>query len=200
MKTAVSGLLVGLLLPCVAMAHVGEAHVHGRAVVQLVQEGNRINVTLVVPAADVVGFEHPPRTDEQIAALREAALTLGDVVSLFEPPESAACSQQWSRVHSDLMDYLDVETLAGNHQHDHQHGEGHRHGHDHEHADEHSHQHADFDAEWHLVCAAADAFDNLRVHIFETLPGLERLTVQAVLARGQQEIRLRRGDERLRWR
>lgn len=197
-------LLLVSFFPGVSLAGAGEVHVHGRAMLQLVQENNRVEISLRVPAMDVVGFEHAPRTNAQISAIREAALTLGEVTAVIEPPASAGCSQQWSTVRSELMDMLDVETLSGNGgasesagHHDHDQHRGHDHAHDQHTDDEHDH-HSEFEAEWHLACANPEAFNDLEVRLFDTLPSLRNLVVQAVTDDGQYETRLARGDTRVR--
>lgn len=188
-------LIVGFLTPLLlfpaatSSAAEGDIHAHGRALVQLVQEESRVEVSLTVPAVDVVGFEHLPRSDAEVAAVRESALTLGDVSTVLAMPEDAGCKQQWSSVRSELLDHLDVDTLAG-------HDDGHAaHGAD-QVADD-GHGHPDFEAEWRLLCAMPEALEDLRVTLFDTLPTLKQLVVQSVTDSGQQETRLQRGDDRV---
>ncbi|MDR9452910.1 MAG: DUF2796 domain-containing protein, partial [Wenzhouxiangella sp.] len=39
------------------------AHVHGEATGSLAVDGSTVSVQLALPGHNVVGFEHPPRTD-----------------------------------------------------------------------------------------------------------------------------------------
>jgi len=49
-----------------------DAHVHGEARLNLVLEGTQIMVEMETPAANVLGFEHNPRNDEQKQLLNTA--------------------------------------------------------------------------------------------------------------------------------
>ena len=49
-----------------------EAHEHGVANLNVAVEGNNIYIEFSSPAANIVGFEHHPRTHEQKDAVRDA--------------------------------------------------------------------------------------------------------------------------------
>ena len=40
------------------------AHEHGVGTLSIAVEGNDVEIEMVVPGADVVGFEHPPSSDD----------------------------------------------------------------------------------------------------------------------------------------
>jgi hypothetical protein len=46
-----------------------EAHVHGHATLAAALDGNELTFTFEAPLASLVGFEHEPQTEEQVAAL-----------------------------------------------------------------------------------------------------------------------------------
>ena len=65
--------LVGLALSTTAFAEEGfrqhEAHVHGHVELNIAQDGKELLMEITAPGADVVGFEHAPKTAEQELSL-----------------------------------------------------------------------------------------------------------------------------------
>ena len=49
-------------------------------------------IELETPGADIVGFEHPARSDADKAAIADATARLGDPVGLFGIPSQASCA------------------------------------------------------------------------------------------------------------
>lgn len=115
-------------------------HVHGVAELGVVVEGSTLGVTFEAPLADVIGFEHAPENDEQIASIRRAAEVLENPANLFGAPTAANCTV--SRQSIDAPDYF-LEAASGE---AHDHDEDGEHGHDEAAAhDEHEHEHDDHD-------------------------------------------------------
>ncbi|MDQ2076217.1 DUF2796 domain-containing protein [Marinimicrobium sp. ABcell2] len=67
------------------------AHVHGRGEINLVLEGNRLDVELVLPGVDVVGFESAPSTGRQHQAIQEAETLLNTAEKVLLLPPEAEC-------------------------------------------------------------------------------------------------------------
>lgn len=67
-------------------------HVHGQGSLAIVVEGNNLQMELVVPGMDIVGFEHEADTARQKRAIEAALSKLKDPVSLFVFPDTADCS------------------------------------------------------------------------------------------------------------
>ena len=67
------------------------AHVHGHVELNIAQDGKELLMEISAPGADVVGFEHAPKTSEQKHQLENAITTLKDVNNLFTFPASAGC-------------------------------------------------------------------------------------------------------------
>jgi hypothetical protein len=143
-------------------------HVHGVGTLQLVLEGNQLHVELNLPAMDVVGFEHAPKTAEQRDAVTQAVALLQDSSHVIKPPPAAGCTTVPGRVESALL---------GDQQ-------GHDHDHDHDHAD--GEIHANFDVTYRFDCRRPEALSPLKVTLFQHLPRLEKLDVQSVTSGGQQ--------------
>jgi hypothetical protein len=49
-----------------------KAHVHGVAHLNLALESNELFIEFTCPAADIVGFEHEPKTEEEKSAMQKA--------------------------------------------------------------------------------------------------------------------------------
>ena len=64
-----------------------KAHAHGVAHLNVAVEGNDLYIELFSPAANIVGFEHHPRTEKQKAAVNKAIekLQAGEALFVFSP-------------------------------------------------------------------------------------------------------------------
>lgn len=118
-----------------------DSHVHGAANLALALDGNVISVDLESPLYNLVGFEHAPETDAQIAAFEtaEAALSVPDTLFQFNP--EAACS-------ADPVKAVNLMPEAG-HESDHGHDDAHDHDDEHHHGDDHDHNDHDHDPHSH---------------------------------------------------
>jgi hypothetical protein len=164
------------------------AHVHGIGKLNIVLEGKEVHVELDSPAANIVGFEHQPRSAEDRAALERAVNTLREGERLFLFSREAGCRQEKAVVESSL--------LAGANK-DH-----HDHGHDHGAKDkdhDHAHVHADIRVEYHFECSRPERVDQLVVELFEAFPGTERLDVQYVIGSRQGAAELTAASNLLRF-
>jgi hypothetical protein len=88
-RALVCALLALSLASPMAAAH--KAHTHGVGDLDVAVEGGRLSLALTVPAADVVGFEHAPRSDGQREAVAAAEKLLRSQAELFALPPSARC-------------------------------------------------------------------------------------------------------------
>jgi hypothetical protein len=138
------------------------AHVHGIGQLNVVQDGGTLLIELISPAANIVGFEHAPKTAEQQAALSKGIQTLEAGNELFHFPEGADC--QLTSVEAD------TDMAADQHEeHDHEHQEG----------------HTDFQAHYRFTCGSPAALSHLDVKLFERFPHTEKLNVQLITTRRQ---------------
>lgn len=155
--TALAALIAAPLSPALAQESPQRglgAHVHGVGQLDMAIEGGRIEMQLRAPGADIVGFEHQARSDEDRASLARALAQLEDPLALFVLPEAAGCTVALARAELEAEDPEDHhEDHADDHDHDHgddhDHAEedGHDHGDAHGHDDDHDHDHADEDAQ-----------------------------------------------------
>ena len=145
------------------------AHVHGVAELNVAVDADALLVELNTPAMNIVGFEHPPRTAEQRAAIDAARTQMADGAALFLPNPEAECVQTAHTVTLDL-------------------GEPEDHDHGHDHGDKEVH--ADAHGEWAFTCAKPASLNQLDVRLFDIFPGKEKLRVQLVTSAGQRGAEL----------
>ena len=168
---------------------------HGEASLAIAAEDNELAFELRSPLANIVGFEHDPRTDEERTALATAAADLLMGASLFLPNNEAGCSFDY--VQSSLGDGEDAhhEGEDAHHHDDHaadehhdEHGDHHEEAHeghddhhdDHgEHADHDDHGHgdvhADMTATYMFSCSAPDRLNSIYVGLFDQFSGMETI-------------------------
>jgi len=187
-----------------------EAHVHGEAELTIAIEEGHVEMQLVSPAANILGFEHAPANDEQRERIHEAEGILENADAMFAFG-GAECESESTSVEMPYADSSDDE-----HHHEDQHDEHmhsshaddhHEHAnhgdhdeHDEHHEDshaEHEHEHEHEDHETHSEVVAnyvlecdSDNISEINVALLSEFPGIETLDVQWITSAGQgaQEI------------
>lgn len=168
-------------------------HVHGEALLNLALEGGVLEAELISPAANLVGFEHPPRDAGERERLHRAAEQLKDGARVLGIPAAAGCRAEEVEVESALLEQEHRHEVA---EHDHGH-EGEHHG---EEAAEMEHEgHAEFHVHYHFQCAHPEALARLGMGLFQLFPGIESLRVQAVGPNGQGGALLKAADAEFRF-
>lgn len=155
-----------------------DPHQHGVGQLNVAIQGDHVEIELETPGADIVGFEHPPRTAEQKKAVQDAARTLRNGSAIFVFPAAARCKLEKTKVESGL--------LEDNHE---THGEKH---HDEKHKEE---IHAEFHALYHFSCKNPASYTDLQY--FEAFPHAKALLARTITAKGQRKQRLTRKAPRL---
>ncbi len=174
-----------------------DAHVHGVGQLNVAVEGNEVEIELISPGADIVGFEHEPTSDADKMAVSTAVETLENGGNLFTFPAGAACELEEAEVASaQLIGEEDDHASHAHEAHD-DHADEHDHGHDDhdDHADEGGH--AEFHAHYHFHCDNPDALTHVDVNLFEHFERAGELEVQALTPNGQQAAELTPGAARL---
>ena len=161
-----------------------DAHEHGVASLNLVVDGNQVSLELDSPAANLVGFEYQPSTDEDRATVARVKAALEQADGLFSLTAAADCQLQQVELDSPLFAAHDHE--------EHEHEDHDRDEHDHHDADEHAHddehehgEHADIEGRFDYVCAAPEQLEALTLPLFNDFPAMQRIQVQAITASGQ---------------
>ena len=150
-----------------------DPHQHGVGQLNVAIQGDHVEIELETPGADIVGFEHPPRTDEQKKAVQDAARTLRNGSAIFVFPAAARCKLEKTKVESGL--------LEDNHE---THGEKHK-----------GEIHAEFHALYHFSCKNPASYTDLQY--FEAFPHAKALLARTITAKGQRKQRLTRKAPRL---
>ena len=145
------------------------SHQHGHAEMQLAIGHNQIEIVLMSPAGNLIGFEHHPRTKEQHQVLESVTLWLGEN-SLVNTLESTC------QIHTTTIQH----EVAGSHDHD-----GHSHS--------NQGQHADITVTQILNCAGLNNPASLTTPLTTRFPALEYLDIAWTGPGGQGATRLGQG-------
>jgi hypothetical protein len=163
-------LLASLMLASPAvLAH--KAHEHGVAQLDLVREGDGIEIALKVDGEGVVGFERAPRDDAERARLEAARVALAAGQRLFGLPEAAGCRLLAAEVeapHAGDTANPDRDAMGSGH--------------------------ADWQASYRFECARAAAADRVELAgLFTAFPGIARVQLQWITDDAQSGVELRPG-------
>lgn len=151
-----------------------DAHEHGVASLNLVVDGNQVSLELDSPAANLVGFEYQPSTDEDRATVARVKAALEQADGLFTLTAAADCQLQQVELDSPLFAAHDHD------EHDHHDADEHAQDDEHEHG-----EHADIEGRFDYVCAAPEQLEALTLPLFNDFPAMQRIQVQAITASGQ---------------
>jgi len=140
-----------------------DAHEHGHAVLNLVQENQTVQLMFESPAVNIVGFEHLPRTTEEHRKVADAIELLKQGEKLFVFSSEALCIQTSVEVETELSEISEGKE---------------------EHHDEHE-GHSEFVATYQFACELPDALSSLTVKLFEYFPQTEEIDSQLVTDKRQ---------------
>ncbi|MEF1185966.1 zinc uptake protein ZrgA [Vibrio sinaloensis] len=108
--------LIAVTVSHVAIAEEGfrqhEAHVHGEVELNIAQDGKELLMEITAPGADVVGFEHAPKNDEQKKILADAVATLNQADSVFTLSSAAGCHVEHVAVTHTLEYHYHCDNIA----------------------------------------------------------------------------------------
>lgn len=171
------------------------AHEHGHSALNVAIEGGRVEMELIAPGADIVGFEYEASTAEDKAALEQAEATLGEPLVLFGFADAAGCVVETAAVEIEgeehHEEHADDEHHDEKHAEDDHHEEGEEHAEHDEHEDEASHN--EFHAEYSLNCSTPDALDGIDfAAFFEAFAGAEEVEVTVISEKGQSSYEVER--------
>ena len=152
----------------VGAAHAGKAHEHGVAKLDVAVDAQRVSVLLELPLDTLLGFEREPRSDAEKAQLEAALAKLRQPTTWVHPDPAAGCTLG-------RVDVVPPKFGGGA-------GGG---------------GHADVEASIEFTCKDAARVGFMEVTLFDLLPRLQRVEVQAVTRRGQMQARLKKPTTRL---
>ena len=194
-----------------AVAAEHTAHVHGVTKLNVAIEGETVEMELIAPGADIVGFEHAPESAKDKAAVKSATATLEDGAGLFVFPREADCRLMEAEIESASLedDHAEEEEHGNEQEHgeeDEAHGEEHAEeaqGEEHAeeaHGEEHAEEaHGEFHARYRFRCARPDRLSHVDVRFFERFPLGRELDAQTISPRGQSAQELTATSMRLKF-
>lgn len=161
------------------------AHEHGHGVLNVAVEDDRVSLELSAPGADIVGFEHAARTDQQKAELAAAREKLKAGLTLFQLTPEAGCELVDSGIeYATEAHVAHSDSATGTSDHAHDHADGHD---NHEDAG-HDHDHAEFLVAYSIKCKAPAALTGIAFDYFAVFKNAQRLQVNVVTATGQAQL------------
>lgn len=153
-----------------------DRHEHGVATLDVALEGATLELELRSPAANLLGFEHAPRSVEERQRLDSLQEQLGRPLALFTLPAAADCRLTAQQLDSPLLAATDPAHVH----------------------DDHRGSHSDISVHYRFACRAPAALDSLdAAPLFRAFPATTRLQVQLIGPHGQQGDELRAGASRL---
>ena len=150
-----------------------DAHVHGLSELTIAMDAKTIELQLISPAMNLVGFEHKASSKQDIAAVKQAELILGQHNSLFLIA-GGDCEHLSTSIDSD--DLLESD----NHHDDHNDHDKHNDHDDHEKHEDHSEHdqgetHSEMVASYSFTCKDTSKLSSIKVALFASFPGIHKV-------------------------
>lgn len=166
-----------------------EAHVHGSAQMDVVQEGATVFVSLISPLADIIGFEHAPETEAQKQTMRS-------VYSLLQTQAMVTMSGQGCALTDSDIDLPGADETHDDHDHDQEGHDEHDDDNDHEGHDDHE-THSELSLTLTFQCDAPPT--GLTVNLFTHFPSVETITLNWISDKGQGAKKLSANSNTAAW-
>lgn len=190
MKPCVKWVLFGSVLLLSSPVWAAKAHVHGKAGLEIVVEGDKVSVALESPLDGLFGFERPPRNAAEIARVKAAVTQLRAPARQFVFTPAAGCKPTSVRLASAAIDAGLLGEPASGKSAEATKADAPRSG---------ESEHADLDGDYVFQCTNVAALTSLDVRLFDSFKGLRQLNVQLVTPRKQKAARLTPDAPSLRW-
>ncbi len=172
------------------------AHEHGIGALDVALEGNTLELMLRAPGADIVGFEHEAKSDEDRARAEAAREKLASPLSLFSPPLEAGCEVGSVEVELEGLAKDHHASDRGKHAHD-DHEKSGKHAHDDHEKGARTDSHSEYHAHYRYTCSNPAALTHLALPYFEAFPNARELEVRIVSATGATKAEVERDEPRL---
>lgn len=146
------------------------AHEHGVAKLNVVLDGNTLELELDSPAMNLVGFEHAASSDADKAKVAAVRQQLEQPLKLFGLSAAAGCKEDQQELESPL--FGDAPKADDD-------GDEHEHG----------HQHSDIGAHYQLTCATPEKLSQVDLTpLFKAFPATQKINVQLIGPNGQKGV------------
>ena len=209
MITIFRGWILTACIGAIAFAHADEgrrehaAHEHGSGVGSLAEDSGRWQLMLELPGYNLVGFEHPPRNEQQARRLQVALARL-ESGQWLQPAPGSGCRVASSRV--ETIGYAasdgDAHTAHAGDAHDH--NQNHDHDEDHNHAEasraeETNGGHGAFHISAVISCDESRRLRWLDIALFEGFPDNHSIRIDVLSDSGAASERLDSENFRIRF-
>jgi hypothetical protein len=184
-----------LAVSCLSLAHAQQvnlgAHVHGVSELNIVIEGNKLEMQLRSPAMNIVGFEHKASTEQQIRKVKQSEVKLHGHKALFSF-SSGGCKLTQTQI--DLANLIKKNAIEKN-VHDH-HKSDPDHHHEKEKEKEKGHgDHSEVVAHYYYDCEDIDDLSSLSLGFFDVFPAMQQINGIWITTSGQGAASLTRSNK-----
>ena len=170
-----------------------EAHVHGKASLNLVLDGQSLFIEFESPAYNLVGFEHEPKDQIQQKEVQDTLSLLSRPRKVFGFSAQAGCLVESVSV-TTTMAGVGKNTVGYEEEH---HEEEH---HDHSDGDStNKESHSEFKANYLMICSEPEKLRTIEFKLFKEFLGLKSVQVQWINGEGQGYIELNAESSKLKW-
>ncbi|WP_256825281.1 DUF2796 domain-containing protein [Pseudomonas juntendi] len=145
-------------------------HEHGVAKLNVVLDGNTLELELDSPAMNLVGFEHAASSDADKAKVAAVRQQLEQPLKLFGLASAAGCKEDQQALESPLFgDAAKAEDDGDEH--------------------EKGHMHSDINAHYQLTCATPEKLTQLDLApLYKAFPATQKINVQLIGPNGQKGV------------
>ena len=146
------------------------AHEHGVAKLNVVLDGNTLELALDSPAMNLVGFEHAASSDADKAKVAAVRQQLEQPLKLFGLASAAGCKEDQQALESPLFgDAAKADDDGDEH--------------------EKGHMHSDINAHYQLTCATPEKLTQLDLApLYKAFPATQKINVQLIGPNGQKGV------------
>ncbi|MFG0409014.1 DUF2796 domain-containing protein [Pseudomonas sp. NY5710] len=146
------------------------AHEHGVAKLNVVLDGNTLELELDSPAMNLVGFEHAASSDADKAKVAAVRQQLEQPSKLFGLASAAGCKDDQQALESPLFgDAAKADDDGDEH--------------------EKGHMHSDINAHYQLTCATPEKLTQLDLApLYKAFPATQKINVQLIGPNGQKGV------------
>ncbi len=155
------------------------AHQHGQAELNLAVEGQRVFVELITPAANLLGFEHAPRTPTERTHLEQRLDLIQQGPQLIRFPQAAQCRQELAEIESPLLNAVTRQSQAPEPDH---HAPGEK--------TAETAAHSEFHIRFAFHCEQPTALTHAELLLWEHFAAFERVHARLITATGQRSVQL----------
>lgn len=195
MKTSHLALLASVAaMPLVAQdMREMDAHLHGVSTLELAVENGVVEMNLLSPGMDIVGFEYAAQSDADKDKVEAAIRTLLVPENLVTLPKAAECRLTEVLAHLHAGDHDHEEE----HDDDHDHAEGEDHADDGDHDHEEGAEHNEFHVRYIYACAHPEELTTVGFPFFDRFEHAQEIEAQFVTDAGAGSVEISRDSAEL---